>query len=274
MKRLFDIGFQVVGHWSLSEGELKLQLDRMQDESNVLYAFVVDGNVKYIGKTTQSLNKRMYGYLRPGPTQSTNIKNKANIQSKLNEGQVVIILALSDNGLHHYGTFHVNLAAGLEDDLITKLNPEWNGRVGAETARGVNERKADEQKPKRPETFTAKRFMPQNMDKSLQATMPLPENCFILTLHSAYFNSGFFNVGVRYQHLFGADLEEISISCDGLANEFKGYINRTANVNHTPRIMGGVPLKRWFQKASQLHGNVCVEVLLPNSIRLKIFAMD
>lgn len=129
MNRLLQIGFQVVGHWMLSEGEPKLQLDRMQDETNVLYAFVVDGEVKYVGKTTQPLRSRMYGYLKPGPTQSTNIKNRANIKSVLEQGRIVQILVLCDNGLHHYGDFHINLAAALEDDLIAKLNPDWNGRL-------------------------------------------------------------------------------------------------------------------------------------------------
>jgi hypothetical protein len=271
MLRLFEIGFQVVGHWCLSGNEPKLQLTNMQNDQNVIYAFVVDENVMYIGKTTQPLEKRMYGYQRPGPTQSTNIKNRANILEALEKGRDVQILGLRDNGLHHYGSFHINLAAGLEDDLINKLNPEWNGRVRAESARPVNERKADQQKSVSPETFTEKRFMRRNMDKSLQATIPLPENCFILTLHSAYFNSGFFNVGVRYQHLFGADLEEISISCDGLANEFTGYINRSANTNHTPRIMGGVPLKRWFQEVSELNGHIHVEVISPHSIKMNVF---
>ena len=132
MNRLLHIGFQVVGHWLLLEGEPKLQLDRMQDETNVLYAFVVDGEVKYVGKTTLPLKNRMYGYLKPGPTQSTNIKNRANIKSVLERGRIVQILALSDNGLHHYGDFHINLAAGLEDDLIAKLKPELHNPLNLE----------------------------------------------------------------------------------------------------------------------------------------------
>lgn len=270
MKRLFDIGFQVVGHWSLSDGEMKLQLDRMQDEINVLYAFVVDDNVKYIGKTTQPLNKRMYGYLRPGPTQTTNIKNKANILSVLKDGRVVLILALPDNGLHHYGTFHINIAAGLEDDLIKKLNPEWNG--GRKETAGVTEAaKQKEPVPVLPETKSDKRYVRRNTSKPYQPSISQPDNHFILMLHSAYFNSGFFNVGVRHQHLFGSDLEDITISCNGLENKINGYINRSANTNHTPRIMGGVPLQRWFHEVSELNGHILVEVISPNAIRMELY---
>jgi hypothetical protein len=42
------------------------------------------------------------------------------------ESQPVEIYMLPDNGLLRYGGFHINLAAGLEDDLINKLSPAWN----------------------------------------------------------------------------------------------------------------------------------------------------
>lgn len=256
----------------LSEGEPKLQLDRMQDETNVLYAFVVDGEVKYVGKTTQPLRSRMYGYLKPGPTQSTNIKNRANIKSVLEQGRIVQILVLCDNGLHHYGDFHINLAAALEDDLIAKLNPDWNGRL-ANGSKPVDCYVSPVQQSKA--AIKATQFEGQHNQRrgvSFAASDSLPENCFVLKLHKAYFNSGFFNVSVRYQKLLGEDLEEIRISCEYPSHEFTGYINRTANNNHTPRIMGGAPLKRWFHEVSQLDGLILVEVILPTSVRLKKYA--
>lgn len=271
MNRLLQIGFQVVGHWLLLEGEPKLQLDRMQDETNVLYAFVVDGEVKYVGKTTLPLKNRMYGYLKPGPTQSTNIKNRANIKSVLERGRIVQILALSDNGLHHYGDFNINLAAGLEDDLIAKLNPEWNGRL-LEGYKSVERNSSQAEEPDVIATAVQSEVQHQMRGVSFSGSESIPENCFILKLHKAYFNSGFFNVGVRYQKLFGDDLEEIRISCEDLPHEFTGYINRTANNNRTPRIMGGAPLKRWFHKVSHLDGLVLVEVTSPTSIRFKKYA--
>ncbi len=39
----------------------------------------------------------------------------------------VEILVLPDNGLMHYGKFHLNLAAGLEDSMIRDIAPRWNG---------------------------------------------------------------------------------------------------------------------------------------------------
>ena len=76
----------------------------------------------------------MYGYQNPGPTQSTNIKGNKNIGDLLAGRKQVEIYALPDNGLLHFGVFHINLAAGLEDSIVKTLCPEWN-RTGTATER-------------------------------------------------------------------------------------------------------------------------------------------
>ncbi len=121
------IGFVPAGRWYLTAGSLKFELnDAHRSAQKVLYAFVVDGQLTYVGKTMRSLKDRMAGYSNPGPTQSTNIKNNKNIRECLEQRKSVEILVLPDNGLLHYGGFHVSLAAGLEDDVIRKLSPLWN----------------------------------------------------------------------------------------------------------------------------------------------------
>src|ERR1700722_13588324 len=121
------IGFTVAGCWTLSDTALTFELNDLATARNVLYAFVVDDELMYVGKTVQPLRTRMAGYKNPGPTQSTNIKNNGKIRDTLAQGKRVEILVLPDNGLLHYGGFHVNLAAGLEDSLVRKLMPPWNG---------------------------------------------------------------------------------------------------------------------------------------------------
>ena len=95
MDRLLEIGFQIVGDWSIREGEIVFELTRMMADKKILYSFVTDGEVKYIGKSIRSLSSRMYGYQRPGPTQRTNIRNQANIKALLGQGKTVDILALA-----------------------------------------------------------------------------------------------------------------------------------------------------------------------------------
>ena len=124
MNRLLDIGFVTAGHWLLSDGKLTFELERHANDNNVLYAFVCDGNVKYVGKSLRTLAERLYGYKNPGLTQSTNIRNHTRIKSAIASGTAVDILALPDRGLIHYGAFHLNLAAALEDDIIRVLNPD------------------------------------------------------------------------------------------------------------------------------------------------------
>jgi hypothetical protein len=138
LRRLLVIGFTDAGEWTLNENTLMVTLHGSASTRNVLYAFAVDDALRYIGKTTQPLSTRMAGYRTPGPSQATNKKNHTYIRAALEQGQRVKIYVLPDNGLLHYGGFHVNLAAGLEDSLIRELKPDWNGGQ-KETASGTLE---------------------------------------------------------------------------------------------------------------------------------------
>ncbi len=129
MQRLLDIGFQRVGHWMLKENNLCFELDTSIASTNVIYAFISNSSVLYIGKTTRTLKNRMRGYQHPGPTQHTNIRNHANLKAILAQVNAVDIYALPDHGLLQYGPFKINLAAGLEDSLIKTIKPIWNNRL-------------------------------------------------------------------------------------------------------------------------------------------------
>jgi hypothetical protein len=124
--KLEAMGFRKVADWKIKAGALECFLEDLSKAQNILYAFVSDGNVVYIGKTVRSLHQRMYGYRRPHSTQSTNIKGNRLILVALSSGSSVEIYALPDNGLLYYGGFHVNLAAGLEDSLVNAIKPPWN----------------------------------------------------------------------------------------------------------------------------------------------------
>jgi hypothetical protein len=126
LQRLTEIGFERAGSWQLSEGRPTCRLISHGASSSVLYAFVAAGEVVYIGKTTMPLSKRMYGYQNPGPSQLTNIYGHAHIAQCLGAGQAVEVYALTDGADLEYGGFKVNLAAGLEDTLISSIRPTWN----------------------------------------------------------------------------------------------------------------------------------------------------
>ena len=126
LKKLSYIGFKKVGFWSLENNKLLPNLSEEQNSSNILYCFVIDEVPMYIGKTTQMLKKRMYGYQNPSKTQHTNIRNNQKIKSALESSAQIDIYVLPDHGLLHFGSFHLNLAAGLEDSITNTIKPSWN----------------------------------------------------------------------------------------------------------------------------------------------------
>jgi len=246
MNRLLEIGFQKAGEWVIEGDKLKAVLTRHATQTNVLYAFVCDGEVKYIGKTVSPLASRMAGYRTPGRTQTTNIRNNERINALLAQNAAVEIFALPDNGLLHYGQFHINLAAGLEDDLIRVINPEWNG--------GRTEPLSEAAPP-------ANLQEPVSQDSVAS---------FTFTLQPTYFRSGFFNVGVAAEGLLGSDGEVIELFVGDAAQPILGTINRRANTNGTPRVMGGTGLRDWFHAAASVMDLIAVEVMSPTAIRLQV----
>ena len=137
--RLVAIGFKSAGRWMPAGEVLRFTLEpSVMHEQNVLYAFAVDGQLMYVGKTTQSLLKRMQAYRSPASTAerggATNIKNNGNIAAALAAGAKVEIYVLHSLPHQQHGEFTVNLAAGLEDSLIKALAPPWNGKALANMA--------------------------------------------------------------------------------------------------------------------------------------------
>lgn len=246
MNRLIEIGFIKVGFWQITNGNLKYHLDeRFTDVKNNLYAFVCDGEVKYVGKTTRLLRKRMYHYSRPGPSQSTNIKNNANIIEMLSNNIAVDIFVLPDSGLMHYGQFHLNLAAGLEDSIISVINPEWNGI----------------QRP----------LLEVDAVVSIEAEVITHSSTkqFTFNMTDTYWRRGFFNVPVVSSHDFGKDGENIKILLHDGVSSMTGMINRTANQSGSPRIIGGVELRQYFQLNYTIGDVVPCELITQNMMKLK-----
>jgi len=125
---LLELGFEEVGEWLIEEDSLQFSLTRHRNEQNILYAFVVQGEVKYIGKSNLTLSRRMNGYKQPGPTQNTNIRINSRIKDLLHKNISVQILAFVEKEKILYRGVPINLAAGLEDNLIARVRPQWNLR--------------------------------------------------------------------------------------------------------------------------------------------------
>jgi hypothetical protein len=126
--KLLSLGFTQVGRWFWDVDDLNFELTQHTKEKDILYAFAVNGDVKYIGKSVQTLHKRIYFYKNCGPSQTTNIRVRDKLRASLKNGAEVLIFAFVQNVPLMIQDIPINLAAGLEDNLIASLKPEWNIR--------------------------------------------------------------------------------------------------------------------------------------------------
>jgi len=123
---LTSIGFKPAGEWHLENDKPRCRIDDCGALSQILYAFVIDGQVMYIGKSIRTLRQRMYNYMNPGPTQPTNIANNARIAEALRANKTIHLYVFQPDPSTYQG-IPLNLAAGLEDGLIAAFKPPWNG---------------------------------------------------------------------------------------------------------------------------------------------------
>ena len=83
---------------------------------------------------------------------------------------------------------------------------------------------------------------------------------FNLTLHRTYYNQGFFNVTVDFDRFVRPQEGPVVLRLGLRGPEIQGLINRRANRNGTPRIIGRTRLRDWFQKNFEPMGIVAVDL--------------
>ncbi len=95
------------------------------------------------------------------------------------------------------------------------------------------------------------------------------ETIYRLTLHKTYYDKGFFNLGVDVDQFVRPGNGPIKIRLGSSPAEIVGSVNRDANQNGTPRIMGGVAVSRWFQNNCELMEVVEVVVVAPGELHIR-----
>jgi len=97
---------------------------------------------------------------------------------------------------------------------------------------------------------------------------------FGIILRIANYTQGIINVRVKFKHHFGLHDSDISIYLGSNAIEAikpikkSPKVNRTANPNGSPRIMGRVEMRDWIQANFKQGETLVVDVIGFNSIRL------
>lgn len=83
---------------------------------------------------------------------------------------------------------------------------------------------------------------------------------FKLKLQQTYFKQGFFNVAVDYDRYVRKSDGPVRLQLGESGFVVEGKINRRVNNNGTARILGGVPLRKWFQSNFEPMDSVSVDL--------------
>lgn len=84
-----------------------------------------------------------------------------------------------------------------------------------------------------------------------------------LTLRKTYYDKGFFNLGVAVDRFVRKDSGPARLALGESRSAIPVRVNREANLNGTPRIMGGESLRNWLQRNCREGEVVVVEILSP-----------
>lgn len=240
---LLALGFVDIGCWQPDGDFIKEVIDeanRTEKEAHLevlsaLYAFVIDSEVLYIGKTARSIRRRFVGYRRPGVSQVTNKRCHDNVLSAIARGTCVRIYAFTPITHIQYGDFGIDIAAGLEESLIKAFDPSWNWSAGRRRLTEEAERETEEAK------------------RNILAEPPVAASSaaltFEITLHATYYNRGIINIPTDISNLMGPDRGLLSIRFSDGSPPVPSSINRTAMGNGSVRVVGhNANIARWFQE--------------------------
>ncbi|MCG9879577.1 MAG: hypothetical protein MH472_03170 [Bacteroidia bacterium] len=90
-----------------------------------------------------------------------------------------------------------------------------------------------------------------------------------IKIGKTYHSQSFFNIRIMYNELIGANNEAIKLQ---LGNDEKNIIttriDRTSNLNKTPRIYGGLKMKEWLQSNYKLNEVMIVEIINPHFLKI------
>lgn len=244
--KLLEYGFVPTGFWGLTYKQ-KTPLAFYIDEelallSEVLYAFVANEQVIYIGITSNSLRERMKGYKYGKKSArdsekieaSTNKKLHKVILGKLKENKTIDIYVLHKPSLGEYMGLSISPISGIEHSLIKEFDEGQllNDR-GKKSTRKVKKQKKD-------------------------------GNRFQMTLLKEYFNKGKIGFGKA-----SIPFLPKQSSVPMVINLGKRTIIGTFTISgNTVSVNGKKDLKEWYASNCKLGDKVWVEIIDHKNIKL------
>lgn len=123
-EKLLAAGFELLGACALNDDGGFVYSDTAPTDAGV-YAFAVDGTVKYVGLTRFGLRTRLGHYVYGHKAQKTSHRIKGLIMKALHSEHKVEVLIAQPPALEWNG-LPVDGPSGLETGLIKLIRPEWN----------------------------------------------------------------------------------------------------------------------------------------------------
>ena len=122
-------GFSLLARWELQENS-RIQFIGEPPKQPGVYAFAVDGEVCYVGKTRKGIAERLRTYEIIKNKKRQGFRIQTLIRKALKSGSEVTILTIVSLKPIRWRGLPVDLIAGLEAGLIRELQPKtkWNLR--------------------------------------------------------------------------------------------------------------------------------------------------
>lgn len=130
LKELLDFGFENAGNWEFNPNdELTNNLLPELKKKNVVYAFIIKEEVKYIGKA-KNLGSRMNWYKRGQVEKElkvdrVSINNRLLIKNLKKVNQIPVYVYVIEEKIP-YKNLKIDITVGVEQALIEKYSPLWN----------------------------------------------------------------------------------------------------------------------------------------------------
>ena len=267
MQILSKLGFKKVGEWKKQENNLYFEIGDFKKENKVVFAFVVNSFVKFIASTNDVLEFALNCFVSPKEFEAEESQVKELILKALDNTSVEIF-ALKNTKFFGFRTRYEK-----QDivKLIKEFNAEWNEENVVDRMKRIVQKdrvavqKDLEEKEKIEEAIEKN----PELKEVLKPEKPKREyQSYIFILGKSYFDRGFFNLKTAYSSLVGEDKDEIQIVV-GEKETIQGRISRTANSSGTPRVIGNKPLKLWFEKNSEVNGEIKITFINKRRIRLE-----
>jgi hypothetical protein len=130
---LVDSNFIKIGEYSLQNNDVimtKISKEKLNEKKKLVYAFVVDDLVMYIGKTKQGYSRPLT-YHRDYNNPEKNRAVHKGIRQVISDNKIIEIFARvfkeHDNiNINNNEEIKINPYVGYEEALINKFDLEWN----------------------------------------------------------------------------------------------------------------------------------------------------